>query len=94
MPFLALTNFPLKALTKTKIPKYNRIIVENYNLMFMKKKILGQKALQAIKGEKDLQKQYGEMLEIAEDNEHQSVLRDLILNNEMNEVLLRSMYNL
>ncbi|MBU0670713.1 MAG: hypothetical protein ABH835_04460 [Patescibacteria group bacterium] len=60
----------------------------------MEKELLGQKAQRAIKKEKELQKQYNEMLEMADDNEHQSVLRDLILHNEMNEVLLRSMYNL
>lgn len=60
----------------------------------MKKEILGQKALQAIKAERELQKQYNEMLKMADENEHQSVLRDLIMHNEMNEVLLKSMYNL
>lgn len=60
----------------------------------MEKELLGQKAIRAIRKEKELQKQYNEMLEMANDNEHQSVLRDLILHNEMNEVLLRSMYNL
>ncbi len=60
----------------------------------MQKEILGQKALRAIEAEKELQKQYNEMLEMADENEHQSVLRDLIMHNEMNEVLLKSMYNL
>ena len=59
----------------------------------MKKEILGQKALGAIRAERELQKQYNEMLSLANDNEHKSVLRDLILHNEMNEVLLKSMYN-
>ena len=60
----------------------------------MQKEILEQKALRAIEAEKELQKQYNEMLEMADENEHQSVLRDLIMHNEMNEVLLKSMYNL
>ncbi|MBU0732498.1 hypothetical protein KKC88_06525 [Patescibacteria group bacterium] len=60
----------------------------------MKKELLGQKALQAIEAERELQKQYNDMLEMADENEHQSVLRDLIMHNEMNEVLLKSMYNL
>ena len=60
----------------------------------MKKEILGQKAQRAIRAEKELQQQYNEMLDLANDDEHQSILRDLILHNEMNEVLLRSMYNL
>ena len=59
----------------------------------MKKEILGQKAVRAIKAEKDLQQQYNDMLDMADDSEHQSILRDLILHNEMNEVLLKSMYN-
>ncbi|MFH1537170.1 MAG: hypothetical protein ABID45_04225 [Patescibacteria group bacterium] len=59
----------------------------------MQKEILGQKALGAIRAERELQKQYNEMLSLANDNEHKSVLRDLILHNEMNEVLLKSMYN-
>ena len=60
----------------------------------MKKEILSQKALQAIKSERELQQQYNDMLEIADENDHQNVLKDLILHNEMNEVLLKSMYNL
>lgn len=56
--------------------------------------ILKKKVEEAITTERNLQSYYQEMMRMTPDPEHRSVLRDLLLHNEMNEVLLRSMYRI
>lgn len=56
--------------------------------------ILKKKVEEAITTERNLQSYYQEMMQLTSNSEHRSVFRDLLLHNEMNEVLLRSMYRI
>lgn len=60
----------------------------------VKENIHNHRAAKVIRAEQDVQSNYHHLLQETEDPHMRSILRDLLLYEEMNELILRDMYKI